>query len=110
MATLTGDWVRIWDVTSAKEARRFRLPNASEARIDEMNMIGAQVVFSPDGKMIAASNPRDGTIFLLDAATGKELGRAKAPRTSSRSSRSPPTAGSSRPSSPSAPPVEGRRR
>jgi WD40 repeat protein len=77
LATITGDWVRIWDPAAAREIRRFQLPNASESRIDEMNMIGAQVAFSPDGRMIAASNQRDGIIFLLDAASGKELGRVE---------------------------------
>jgi RNA polymerase sigma factor (sigma-70 family) len=73
VASISGDWLRFWNVATALETRRFKLPNASNLPVDHMNMIGARVVFSPDGKVLAASSQRDGTIFLLDANSGTEL-------------------------------------
>jgi WD40 repeat protein len=53
----------------------FKLPNASGSRIDHMNMIGAQLAFSRDGKTFAPSSQRDGTIFLVDTVSGSEIAR-----------------------------------
>jgi WD40 repeat protein len=62
-------------VATARESRRLRLSNATGTPIDHMNMIGAQIAFSRDGKLLAASSQRDGTIFLLDAISGTENAR-----------------------------------
>ena len=78
VASISGDWGRIWDVAAAQKTRCIKLPNASDSRIDEMNMVGAQDVYSRDGNLIAASNKRDGRVFLLDASAGKELIRVLA--------------------------------
>ena len=75
VASISGDWLRFWDVAMARETRRLKLPNASDSVIDHMKMIGAQVAFAADGKLIAASSQRDGTIFLIDAASGAETAR-----------------------------------
>jgi hypothetical protein len=76
VATVGGDWLRFWDVATAKEVRRITMPNAPPWRpgephrpgIDVMQMIGARLVFSADGKILAASSQRDGLIILLDVA------------------------------------------
>jgi RNA polymerase sigma factor (sigma-70 family) len=75
VASISGDWVRVWDAATYRETRRFKLPNAANSPIDVMNMIGAQIALSPDSKTIAASSQRDGTIFLLDASSGEEIAR-----------------------------------
>jgi RNA polymerase sigma factor (sigma-70 family) len=78
VATIGGDWVRFWDVATAGEIRRFALPNKPK-RETGFSQLGARVVFSPDGSILAASSERDGLIFLLDAATGRELDRLDGP-------------------------------
>jgi RNA polymerase sigma factor (sigma-70 family) len=78
VATIGGDWVRFWDVATAGEIRRFALPNKPR-RQTGFNLLGARVVHSPDGSILAASSERDGLIFLLDAATGRELDRLDGP-------------------------------
>ena len=78
VATIGGDWIRLWDVATAAEAGRFALP--SKGPNDGFSTIGAQLVYSPDGKMLAASSQRDGLIFLLDASTGREIDRLDGPR------------------------------
>ena len=77
VATLGGDWVRFWDVAKAEETRRFALPN--KGRLDGFMLDGARLAYSPDGKILAATSERDGRIFLLDAATGRELDRLDGP-------------------------------
>ena len=56
--------VRLWEVPSGREIRRFPIEGSDSHR----------VAFSPDGKMLAASYV-DGTIRLFDPASGKELAR-----------------------------------
>ena len=79
VATLGGDWVRFWDVAKAEEIRRFALPNKGSP--DGFMIDGARLVFSPDGSTLAATSERDGRIFLLDAATGRERGHLDGPQT-----------------------------
>jgi WD40 repeat protein len=78
VATLGGDWVRFWDVEKAEETRRFALPN--KGRLDGFMLDGARLVFSPDGTTLAASSTRDGRIFLLDVASGRERDRLDGPQ------------------------------
>jgi WD40 repeat protein len=78
VATLGGDWVRFWDVATAEEARRFALPN--KGRLEGFMIDGARLVFSPDGSTLAATSERDGRIFLMEAATGRERGRLDGPQ------------------------------
>ena len=59
------------------ESRRLKLANATGTPNDHMNMIGAQIAFSRDGKLLAASSQRDGTIFLLEAISGTEIARVE---------------------------------
>lgn len=79
VASISGDWLRFWDVTTAREIRRLKLPNATSTLIDEMNMIGSNVAFSPDGKVVAASSRRDGAIFLLDTTSGGRIAGLEGP-------------------------------
>jgi RNA polymerase sigma factor (sigma-70 family) len=78
VATVGGDWVRIWDVATAKETRRIALAN--KGPIDGFSTLGAQLAYSPDSRIVAASSTRDGVIFLLDVASGRELGRLDGPK------------------------------
>jgi WD40 repeat protein len=77
VATIGGNWVRIWDVATGKETRRIALPNKGPNT--GFTTIGARLAFSPDGTTLAATNERDGLIFLLDVASGRELGRVDGP-------------------------------
>ena len=77
VATLGGDWVRFWDVVTAKETRRFALPN--KGPLDSMLLDGARLVFAPDGQTLAATSEREGRIFLLDVASGRERARIDGP-------------------------------
>jgi RNA polymerase sigma factor (sigma-70 family) len=74
VATIDGDWVRIWDAATGKETRRIALPNKGRPN-DGFSRIGARLVYSPDGTILAATSTRDGLIFLLDVASGRELSR-----------------------------------
>jgi WD40 repeat protein len=78
VATIGGDWVRFWDVATARETRRLALPNKPK-RETGYSLIGARLAFSPDGRTLAASSTRDGLIFLVDAASGRELHRLDGP-------------------------------
>jgi WD40 repeat protein len=64
VATICGDWVRFWDVVTARETRRLKLPNATKSFVDAMDEIGARVAFLPDSTVVAASSRRDGSIAL----------------------------------------------
>jgi WD40 repeat protein len=77
VATLGGDWIRFWDVAKAEETRRFALPNSGP--LEGFMLDGARIAFSPDGTTLAATSQRDGRIFLLDAATGRERDRLDGP-------------------------------
>jgi WD40 repeat protein len=77
VATISGDWVRTWDVATGRETHRFPLPNKGPNT--GFSTIGAKLVYSPDGTMIAATSTRDGLIFLLDIASGREIGRLDGP-------------------------------
>jgi WD40 repeat protein len=61
--------VRVWDVATGKEVRRFSLPSP-QPPVD-------QVAFAPDGKTLALGAQSAG-VALLDAATGKEVRRLPA--------------------------------
>lgn len=60
--------VRLWDVASSREVRRFG---------EHAKAVGA-IAFSPDGKMLV-SGGQDGSIALWDLATGREQGMLQAP-------------------------------
>jgi WD40 repeat protein len=64
-------------VATVGESRRLKLANATGTPIDHMNLIGAQIAFSRDGKLLAASSQRDGTILLLEAISGTEIARVE---------------------------------
>ena len=78
VASLGGDWVRFWDVGKAEETRRFALPN--KGRLEGFMLDGARLAFSPDGKTLAVTSERDGRVFLLDAATGRERDHLDGPQ------------------------------
>ncbi len=73
VAAVGGDWVRVWDVATAEETRSFALPNRGLS--DGFMLDGARLTFSPDGATLAVTSERDGLVFLLDAASSRELGR-----------------------------------
>ena len=77
VATIYGDWVRIWDVASGKETRRITLRDMDPN--DGFRTLGARLVYSPDGTIVAATSRRDGLIFLIEIASGRELGRLDGP-------------------------------
>jgi RNA polymerase sigma factor (sigma-70 family) len=77
VATIDGDWVGIWEVATGRETRRLALPN--KVPNDGFSTIGAKLVYSPDGTILVATSARDGLIFLLDLASGRELGRLDGP-------------------------------
>ncbi len=83
VATVGGDWVRFWDVAAARETRRCVLPNKPK-RETGFTLLAARIAFAPDGKVLAATSTRDGTIFLLDAETGRELRRLGGPENRSK--------------------------
>jgi WD40 repeat protein len=63
----SGGWdatIRLWDVTTAKELRRFE---------GHTNGMVATVKFSPNGKNLASRGGNDGTVRLWDFATGRAL-------------------------------------
>ena len=78
VATICGDWVRIWDVATGQETRRITLPNKGAERWLQHDR-RHELVFSPDGTIVAATSTRDGLIFLLEIASGRELGRLDGP-------------------------------
>lgn len=63
---------QVWDVATAKMMWKYRTTGAT--------IYAVQVLFSPDGKTVAAAG-WDGTVRLLDAATGKERNPAPGNRT-----------------------------
>jgi WD40 repeat protein len=63
VSAATDDTVRIWDVESGKEIRRFAL---------QRNENHVCATFSPDGHLIA-SRCHDGSIKLWDAKTGEKI-------------------------------------
>jgi RNA polymerase sigma factor (sigma-70 family) len=77
VATIHGDWVRIWDVATGNETRRIGLPNKGPNH--GFSTQGANLTYSFDGTIIAATSTRDGLIFLLDVASCRELGRLEGP-------------------------------
>ncbi len=77
VAMISGDWVRLWVASTGRETRRIQLPNKGPNEGFSTN--GAKLAFSPDGTVLAASSTRDGLIFLLDVASGRELGRIDGP-------------------------------
>jgi WD40 repeat protein len=58
------DGVRVWDVATGNELRRFRGETSGAAGL----------AFSPDGKLLASAG-KDGHITLHDLTTGKETAR-----------------------------------
>src|SRR5207245_11446011 len=56
--------LRLWDVASRKELRRF-----GSGRLDYV----CAVAFSPRGDLVASGGVQDDAIRLWDPATGKEL-------------------------------------
>jgi WD40 repeat protein len=57
--------------------RRFALPNKGPL---DLLPDGARLVFSPDGQTLAVTSEREGRIFLLDAASGRERDRLDGPQ------------------------------
>jgi RNA polymerase sigma factor (sigma-70 family) len=84
--------VRLWDLATGKEIRRFDLGEAKPADDAEASKSGSrdaqerrlmaalgwdtQAALSPDGKLVAAA--RGGTTILWETATGKKLHELKA--------------------------------
>jgi WD40 repeat protein len=63
--------IRVWDVTTGKETRQFKLPQNRGVNC---------IAYSPDGRLLAAENS-DRTVSLWEIASGKEravLGEAVA--------------------------------
>ena len=78
VATIYGDWVRIWDVATGRETRRLHTPQqGSERRLSGRSAQGSR------SRPTAASWRRQARatvlIFLLDVASGRELGRLDGP-------------------------------
>ncbi len=63
IATADDQVVRLWDFRTGTEIRRCQGEQNAWRRL----------VFSPDGKILAAANARHATIQLWETATGKEL-------------------------------------
>jgi WD40 repeat protein len=64
LTTSGGEEVRLWDVSTGKEIKRFTgHPEGSNS-----------AVFSPDGKMVLTTS-RGGEVHLFDVSTGKEIKR-----------------------------------
>jgi WD40 repeat protein len=90
VATVTGDRVRFWDVATARETRQIAFPKKGSN--DGSRRIGAKLAYSADDKIVAATSAGDGIIFLLDVATGRELGHLDQPKNQFKAWRSHPTA------------------
>jgi RNA polymerase sigma factor (sigma-70 family) len=60
--------VRVWKARSGEELRHYRLQGL------------AQVAASPDGTILAGASAGDGTVYLWDAASGREIRRLKGSR------------------------------
>ncbi|HTU93815.1 MAG TPA: WD40 repeat domain-containing protein [Gemmataceae bacterium] len=70
--TLVSTWwgdtsaIRFWDTTTGKEIRKIPLP-------PNPSTTPGAIVFSPDGKLLAVEDFKGETVWLYDAATGKQL-------------------------------------
>ncbi len=70
--------VDLWDTTTGKEVRRIPLPLKN-------TQVASNVVFSPNGKLLAVEEAEGNAVWLYDAATGEqictveEIGSAKRP-------------------------------
>jgi RNA polymerase sigma factor (sigma-70 family) len=67
--------IRLWDITTGKELRQITRGSVVYFRGetgDEAEIRGVGLVFSPDGKALAARGP-DRSIRLWETATGKEV-------------------------------------
>ena len=70
--------IRVWDIESGAEQRRFGHPAtrpATQHFLAEYNLTSATVAFSPDSKELISSIRSDRSIRRWDVATGKELAR-----------------------------------
>jgi WD40 repeat protein len=81
--------IRLWDVSTGKEIRRFEgkqvtMPKADRIVADEMAVLayafggGYSVALAPDGKAVAAAGS-DNVIHLWETATGKATRQIKGP-------------------------------
>jgi WD40 repeat protein/beta-lactamase regulating signal transducer with metallopeptidase domain len=69
LAAARGEVIQLWNVETGEELRKIQEPGGV-----------ASLLFSPDGKMLAA-RARDGTLFLWATDTGREIQKIKpAPR------------------------------
>lgn len=72
--------VDLWDTTTGKEVRRIPLPL-------KVFQVASNIVFSPDGKLLAVEEAEGKAVWLYDAATGKQVciveGMIASPRISS---------------------------
>src|SRR5262249_31773297 len=69
--------VRLWDVTTGRELRRFPgHEGQGPAGFGSLRY----VAFSPDGKRLATGVSYSGIVRLWDAATGKELRKLQSPQ------------------------------
>jgi WD40 repeat protein len=63
--------VRLWEVETGKELRQLPRPEV-QAELGAAESLAPFIAFCPDGRMLGAAYP-DGTIYLWDPRTGKEL-------------------------------------
>jgi WD40 repeat protein len=70
--------IRVWEVESGTEQRRFGHPftrPATQHFLADYNLTNAMVAFSPDSRELISSVRSDRSIRRWDVATGKELAR-----------------------------------
>jgi RNA polymerase sigma factor (sigma-70 family) len=76
-AVATHSWdgtVRLWDAGTGQELRRLKVCGADGANPALPRSVVAEVSFSPDGKLVAATRGNE-AVLLWDARTGREAGR-----------------------------------
>jgi hypothetical protein len=69
---------RIWNVVSGSQSRSMAAKDTRYIEHYEGKFQGLQrLAFAPDGKYVAVSGPKDGSIALLEVVSGKERVRLK---------------------------------
>jgi RNA polymerase sigma factor (sigma-70 family) len=67
--------VRLWDVATGRELRRFPWRDRSSVSVAELR----SVALSPDGKVLATGISPEGVVRLWNPATGKQLRQLESP-------------------------------